>query len=111
MAELVRYIDDAVLLRYLDREVPGVGTVSHIERITSGSSNEIFELSTDAGPVILRRPPRQRLSASAHDVAREFRVLSALKGTSVPHPAALHLCTDDGVIGAPFLLMSKVDGF
>jgi aminoglycoside phosphotransferase (APT) family kinase protein len=111
MAELVRYIDDAVLLRYLDQEVPGVGAVRHIERITSGSSNEIFELSTDAGPVILRRPPRHRLSASAHDVGREFRVLSALRDTPVPHPRVIHLCADDRVIGAPFLLMSKVDGF
>src|SRR5208282_3484723 len=86
MADLVRYIDKTVLLEYLAREVPAIATVRHIGRITSGSSNEIFELSTDAGPVILRRPPRQRLSASAHDVAREFRVLSALKDTLVPHP-------------------------
>jgi aminoglycoside phosphotransferase (APT) family kinase protein len=111
MADLDRYMDEAALLRYLDREVPGLGTVARIERITSGSSNEIFELSTDAGPVIMRRPPRQRLSATAHDVAREFRVLSALRDTPVPHPAAIHLCSDDGVIGTPFLLMSKVDGF
>jgi aminoglycoside phosphotransferase (APT) family kinase protein len=111
MTGVVRYIDEAALLPYLAREVPGLGTVGHIERITSGSSNEIFELSTDTGPVILRRPPRQRLSASAHDVAREFRVLSALEGTPVPHPEAFHLCTDDSVIGTPFLLMSKVEGF
>jgi aminoglycoside phosphotransferase (APT) family kinase protein len=101
----------AVLLRYLDAEVPRIGTVRHIERITSGSSNEIFELSTDTGPVILRCPPRQRLSASAHDVAREYRVLNALTGTLVPHPEAVHLCTDHSIIGTPFLLMSKVEGF
>jgi len=111
MADLVRYIDKTVLLEYLAREVPAIATVRHIGRITSGSSNEIFELSTDAGPVILRRPPRQRLSASAHDVAREFRVLSALKDTLVPHPDAIHLCTDGSVIGTPFLVMSKVEGF
>jgi aminoglycoside phosphotransferase (APT) family kinase protein len=108
---LAQYLDEPVLLRYLARHVPEIGTVRRIERITSGSSNEIFELSADTGPVILRRPPRQRLSASAHDVGREFRVLSALKDTPVPHPRAIHLCADDGVIGAPFLLMSKVEGF
>jgi aminoglycoside phosphotransferase (APT) family kinase protein len=105
------YLNEPVLLRYLDRHVPGIGNIHRIERITAGSSNEIFELSADSGPVILRRPPRHRLSASAHDVAREFRVLSALEDTLVPHPEAIHLCTDDAVIGAPFLLMSKVEGF
>jgi aminoglycoside phosphotransferase (APT) family kinase protein len=108
---LAEYLDEPVLLWYLARHVPEIGTVRRIERITSGSSNEIFELSADTGPVILRRPPRRRLSASAHDVSREFRVLSALKDTPVPHPQAIHLCSDDGVIGAPFLLMSKVEGF
>jgi aminoglycoside phosphotransferase (APT) family kinase protein len=111
MTSLVRYLNEPLLLEYLAREVRGIGTVRRLERITSGSSNEIFELSTDNGPVILRRPPRQRLSASAHDVAREYRVLRALKDTVVPHPEAIHLCTDDSVIGTPFLLMSKVEGF
>lgn len=111
MTELRAYLDEDVLLPYLRREAPSVGAVHDIARITSGSSNELFELSTDTGQVILRRPPRRRLSASAHDVAREFRVLSALAGTPVPHPDPIHLCTDESVIGAPFLLMSKVEGF
>ena len=111
MTRLDAYLDEATLLPYLARAVPAIGAVQGITRITSGSSNELFELSTDAVPVILRRPPRQRLSASAHDVAREHRVLTALAGSPVPHPAPLHLCVDESVIGAPFLLMSKVDGF
>ncbi|WP_238017604.1 phosphotransferase family protein [Dactylosporangium sp. AC04546] len=111
MTGLGQYLDERILLPYLAREVPAIGTVSDIRRITSGSSNEIFELSTDTEPVILRRPPRQRLSASAHDVTREFRVLSALKGTPVPHPEPIHLCTDERVIGTPFVLMAKVSGF
>lgn len=111
MTEVGAYLDETALLPYLSRAVPSVGAVRDIERITSGSSNELFELTTDTGPVILRRPPRQRLSASAHDVAREFRVLSALAGTQVPHPEPIYLCTDDAVIGTPFLLMSKVEGF
>jgi aminoglycoside phosphotransferase (APT) family kinase protein len=111
MTTLDAYLDEAALLPYLARAVPAVGAVHRIERITSGSSNELFELHTDAEPVILRRPPRQKLSASAHDVAREYRVLSALVGTPVPHPAPIHLCADETVIGTPFLLMSKVDGF
>jgi aminoglycoside phosphotransferase (APT) family kinase protein len=111
MTEAVPYQNEPALREYLGTAVAGIGAVRRVQRITSGSSNEIFELSTDAGPVILRHPPRRRLSASAHDVTREFRVLSALRGTPVPHPEPIHLCTDDGVIGAPFLLMSKVEGF
>jgi aminoglycoside phosphotransferase (APT) family kinase protein len=111
MTGLDQYLDEAALLRYLGREVPRIGTVHDITRITAGSSNEIFELAADAGPVILRRPPRRRLSASAHDVSREYRVLTALADTLVPHPEPIHLCRDEAVIGAPFLLMTKVDGF
>lgn len=110
--DLRRYLDERTLVPYLDRHLASIGTVRAIRRITSGSSNEIFELTTDAAePVILRTPPLRRLSASAHDVAREFRVLRALRDTPVPHPDALHLCTDESVIGRPFLLMSKVAGF
>ena len=111
MTGVGQYLDEEVLHAYLAREVPSIGDVRDIRRITSGSSNEIFEVSTDSAPVILRRPPRQRLSASAHDVAREFRVLRALRDTPVPHPDAIHLCTDEAVIGTPFLVMSKIDGF
>ena len=89
MTELAEYINEAVLLQYLEREVPGLGTVRRVERITSGSSNEIFELSTDDRQVILRRPPRQKLSASAHDVGREFRVGDArLRGVKLAEPCA-----------------------
>ncbi|MFJ8025441.1 phosphotransferase family protein [Streptomyces sp. NPDC096311] len=113
MADLDSFVDERSLLPYLDREVPEIGAVREIRRITSGSSNEIFELSTadSPDPVILRTPPRRRLSASAHDVAREYRVLRALRGTPVPCPQALHLCTDESVLGRPFLLMSQVKGF
>lgn len=111
MTELGQLLDEAALRGYLGREVPSIGVISDIRRITSGSSNEIFELTTDGDPVILRRPPRHRLSASAHDVSREFRVLRALAASPVPHPNAIHLCQDEQVIGSPFLIMAKVDGF
>jgi aminoglycoside phosphotransferase (APT) family kinase protein len=47
---------------------------------------------------------------SAHDMAREFRVISALGGTGVPVARAIALCQDPGVLGAPFYLMSFVEG-
>ena len=48
--------------------------------------------------------------ATAYDMTREFRVISALAGTGVPVPAALLLCPDDAVLGAPFYLMERVPG-
>jgi aminoglycoside phosphotransferase (APT) family kinase protein len=111
MTSVEQLLDEAALRNYLGREVPSLGAVHDIRRITSGSSNEIFEVTTDGDPVILRRPPRHKLSASAHDVSREFRVLRALAGSPVPHPTAIHLCEDEQIIGSRFLIMTKVDGF
>ena len=62
------------------------------------------------GRWILRRPPLGELLASAHDVAREHRVLSALQSTPVPTPAVVALTTDATVTDAPLLLMECVDG-
>ncbi|MFC8850805.1 MULTISPECIES: phosphotransferase family protein [unclassified Micromonospora] len=94
--------------------------------IAGGKSNLTYLLRTGGGSgaqagdgagepatgweVVLRRPPLGHVLATAHDMAREHRVISALAPTAVPVPAALLLCTDPAVIGAPFYLMEKVDG-
>ncbi|HEV3124715.1 MAG TPA: phosphotransferase family protein [Candidatus Dormibacteraeota bacterium] len=82
-----------------------------VMRITSGASNEMFEVSRSGEVVILRRPPSSRAARSAHDVVREHRVLIALAGSDVPHPRPIALCEDEAVIGAPFYLMERIDGF
>ena len=61
-------------------------------------------------PLILRRPPLGHVLPTAHDMAREYRVLTALNGTAVPVPRPVALCPDTRVIGAPFYLMEYVDG-
>ncbi len=78
--------------------------------ITGGKSNLTYRVTSAAGSVVLRRPPRGKLLPTAHDVAREHRVIAALAGSGVPVPAALHLCTDTAVVGAPFLVMQDVAG-
>ena len=60
---------------------------------------------------VLRRPPVVLNDKSASNMTREYRILRALDGSTVPHPVARALCEDPEVIGAPFLVMDKVDGF
>ena len=59
---------------------------------------------------VLRRPPLGQVLATAHDMGREHRIISALAPTDVPVAPAIGLCTDDEVNGAPFYVMDFVDG-
>jgi aminoglycoside phosphotransferase (APT) family kinase protein len=86
----------------------------HIELIAAGMSNLTYVVTPEGGSdddaVILRRPPTGAVLATAHDMAREHRVISALGPTAVPVPRTLHLCTDPEVLGAPFYVMERVVG-
>ena len=78
--------------------------------VSGGKSNLTFELTSDAGEAVLRRPPDGPLLPRAHDMAREARVQRALAGTVVPVAAILF--EDAGeLIGVPFYVMEKVDGY
>lgn len=80
-------------------------------RIGHGKSNLTLEVTDGAaGRWVLRRPPLGELLASAHDVAREARILSALGTSAVPVPAVLGVCEDPRVSPAPLVLMEHVDG-
>ncbi len=85
-----------------------------IELIAAGMSNLTYVVTPrDGSPddaVILRRPPTGAVLATAHDMAREHTVISALGPTAVPVPRTLHLCTDESVRGAPFYGMERVVG-
>jgi aminoglycoside phosphotransferase (APT) family kinase protein len=80
------------------------------EVIAGGLSNITYRLPLPSGTLILRRPPLGHLLPRAHDVAREYRVLSALASTAVPVPAPVGFCSDPDVIGAPFYVMREVAG-
>ncbi|WP_448638797.1 phosphotransferase family protein [Geodermatophilus sp. URMC 63] len=85
-----------------------------IELIAAGMSNLTYVVTPAGGSaddaVILRRPPTGAVLATAHDMAREHKVISALGPTAVPVPRTLHLCTDTSVLGAPFYVMERVVG-
>jgi aminoglycoside phosphotransferase (APT) family kinase protein len=85
-----------------------------IELIAAGMSNLTYVVTPAGGragdAVILRRPPTGAVLATAHDMVREHRVISALADTPVPVPRTLHLATDTSVLGAPFYVMERVVG-
>ncbi|MEV0948271.1 phosphotransferase family protein [Rhodococcus sp. NPDC049939] len=86
------------------------GTLT-FDRIGLGQSNLTYLVQDQAGNRwVLRRPPLGHLLASAHDVAREARVLSALEDTAVPTPRVFGLTDDPAVTDVPLLLMEFVDG-
>jgi len=90
----------------------GDGDPAEIEvfPIGDGHSNVTLAVRSAGREVIVRRPPRGPLPPSAHDVAREARLLRALEATPVRAPRVLLTCEDPSVIGAPFYVMERVEG-
>lgn len=77
----------------------------------TGIGNALYDVRRGDRSYVLRRPPAVLNDRSAGDMVREWRILTALEGTPVPHPTPRLLCADAKVIGAPFLIMDRVDGF
>ncbi|QQS11435.1 MAG: phosphotransferase family protein [Rhodospirillales bacterium] len=99
------------LERFLREHVDGFhGPIDRVERMNGGTSNPTYLVGAGGARYALRRKPYGKLLPSAHQVDREYRVISALKGTGVPVPEALALCRDDDVIGSAFYVMRFVDG-
>ena len=104
-------LDLESVTRWLDREHPGLRRGDLRARIIAGGrSNITYALDDDTHRLVLRRPPLGHVLATAHDMAREHRVISALGGSPVPVPATVALCDDLEVLGAPFYLMERVEG-
>lgn len=81
--------------------------------VTGGRSNLTYRIDGARRPLVLRRPPLGHVLSSAHDMAREHRVISALRGTAVPVPPTIDLVDDSAtrqVTGTPFFLMDLVAG-
>jgi aminoglycoside phosphotransferase (APT) family kinase protein len=105
---------DGLDLEALDRHLQSVGIERtgelRAELISGGRSNLTFLVSDDASKWVLRRPPLHGLTPSAHDMAREYRVVAALQDTPVPVARAVSMRNDDSVLGAPFQMVEYVPG-
>jgi len=81
-----------------------------ILQFPSGSSNLTYCIKIGADEYVLRRPPFGNQVKSAHDMAREFNVLSKLSAVYQPAPKPLIYCADEAVIGSEFYLMERRNG-
>ena len=104
-------VDLAAVTAWFETHVSGVVPPLGFDLITGGRSNLTFRVSDAAGADwVLRRPPLGHVLATAHDMAREHRIISALADTAVPVPEAIGICTDPEVNGVPFYVMEYLDG-
>ncbi|GAA3652888.1 phosphotransferase family protein [Nocardioides ginsengisoli] len=103
-------LDLDALGAWLADAVPGAGSALTAELIAGGKSNLTFVVSDGASTWIVRRPPLGHVLATAHDMGREYRVMSALQPTAVPVPRTYAFCADKDVVGAEFYVMERCAG-
>ena len=104
-------IDAPKVNAWFEENVPGAVLPVRFTLVAGGRSNLTYEVDDSAGNrYVLRRPPTGHILPTAHDMSREFKIISALGPAGVPVPPALGLCTDETVNGASFYVMGFVDG-
>ncbi len=91
-------------------EDAGDGHLTGASFISGGRSNLTYRLDFGEIALVLRRPPLGHVLPTAHDMSREYRVLSALAGTDIPVPVPVAFCEDKEIVDAPFYLMRYVPG-
>lgn len=102
--------DEARLAAYLRDRLPGAGSPLSVRQFGGGAANLTYLLDYGSRQYVLRRPPLGPVAPSAHDMGREYRVLSVLYQAFPLAPRAFLFCEDAGVLGAPFLVMERRQG-
>ncbi|HET6795234.1 MAG TPA: phosphotransferase family protein [Acidimicrobiales bacterium] len=111
MSDAPAGVDLDSVSRWLVANVDGVELPLRCSLISGGRSNLTYRIDDAAGrTLVLRRPPLGNVLATAHDMGREWRIISALAGTPVPVAPAVAWCPDESVNGAPFYVMGYVEG-
>ena len=104
-------VDLGALAGWMDGHGLGRGPVVARERIAGGTQNVLLRIERDGREYVLRRGPEHKRANSDEAMRREARVLGALAGSDVPHPALIAAEAATEVLGASFYLMEPVDGF
>jgi aminoglycoside phosphotransferase (APT) family kinase protein len=103
-------LDLAKLEPFLRSHFPDQAGPLVVRQYPSGHSNLTYSVQLGSRELVLRRPPFGSKVKTAHDMGREFRVLSKLHDHYPPAPHVLLFCEDASVLGAPFYLMEPVHG-
>jgi aminoglycoside phosphotransferase (APT) family kinase protein len=101
--------DEGALVAYLDEQLGGSAEIS-VQQFEGGQSNPTFLVERAGERFVLRKKPPGKLLRSAHQVDREYRVMTALQHSDVPVPETVSLCDDDAVLGTTFFVMRYVPG-
>jgi aminoglycoside phosphotransferase (APT) family kinase protein len=103
-------LDLAKLEPFLRAHFPNESGSLIVRQYPSGHSNLTYSLQLGSREMVLRRPPFGSKVKTAHDMSREFRVLSKLHAHYTPAPQVLIFCDDESILGAPFYLMEPIHG-
>ena len=103
-------LDLRKLEAYLARELPEAAGPLSVEQFPSGFSNLTYLLRFGERSWVLRRPPFGTEVKTAHDMGREYRILSRIRDIFPKVPEPILFCEDTTVVGAPFYLMERVQG-
>jgi aminoglycoside phosphotransferase (APT) family kinase protein len=103
-------LDLAAVGKYLKSALPELAGETVIEQFPSGHSNLTYLIKVGGRDLVLRRPPFGSKVKSAHDMGREFKILSAIHPVYPPAPRPLVYCEDESVIGGKFYVMERIPG-
>jgi len=98
------------LMAYLSEHLTGLDGPLIVEQFPAGFSNLTYLLRIGDRELVLRRPPIGAKIKTAHDMSREYRILSHLHPVYKKVPRPLLFCDDDAIVGAPFYVMERVNG-
>jgi aminoglycoside phosphotransferase (APT) family kinase protein len=102
--------DEAALARYLESRLDRFEPPLSVRQFSGGQSNPTFLIESGGGQYVLRKKPPGKLLPSAHQVDREYRVMTALRDSAVPVCRTRLYCEDESVIGTAFFVMDFVPG-
>lgn len=103
-------LDEEKLSKYLNGRLPGATHPPLVRQFGGGVANLTYLVDYGTHEYVLRRPPLGPLAKSAHDMAREYKVLSVLYQAFPFAPRAFHYCSDPSIIGADFFVMERRKG-
>lgn len=103
-------LDSQKVLEFLKDNIPGLEGDIEIKQFPSGFSNLTYSVKVGDREMVLRRPPFGKKAKTAHDMGREYKILSALKPVFSYCPQPLAYTEDEAVMGCPFYIMERIPG-